>query len=83
MFLSRYELDKLREWVEIRLVDLLAKENLARVFSLAWKYDSEVLIHGCFKKFKTTDLDEVKTTREWKDVFEGKEPFFTDLIEKF
>ncbi len=78
----RYKMADLKEWSEIRLSQLVAKENVGRVFSLAWNYSSQILLYACFKKLKA-GLEEVKTTKEWKEVFEGKEEFAAELIKKF
>ncbi len=78
----RYKIPDLKEWVEIRLSRLLTKENVGQVCSLAWKYNSEILLHASFKKLKSCS-EEVKTKKEWKEIFEGKEEFVAEMIKKF
>ncbi len=75
-------MEDLKEWSEIRLSQLVVKENVGRVFSLAWNYSSAILLHACFKKLKS-GLEEVEATKEWKEIFEGKEEFAAELIKKF
>ncbi len=78
----RYKIPDLKEWAEIRLSQLVTKENVGPVCSLAWNYSSEILLHACFKKLKLGS-EEVKATKEWKELFEGKEEFAAELIKKF
>ncbi len=78
----RYELPNLKEWAEVHLSQRMAEGNMGQIFSLAWKYKSDILLHASFKKLKL-GLDEVKKTKEWKEDFQGAEEFAAELIRKF
>ncbi len=80
--ICRYEIPNLKEWAEGHLSRLVVKENVGKVFSLAWNYNSGALLHACFKKFKLGS-EEVKNTQEWKEIFQGKEEIAEELTKNF
>ncbi len=75
----RYELPTLKGWVDVELRKNLSKENVEKLFSLAWKYDLELLLRSCFEKLS---LDELENSQEWKEAFGGKRKYIVELMKR-